>query len=673
MGPLTPLTRRARLVSSVGLFCSAVAWSASGAAAVGLAATIPPPADSVRSAPAPDHAATASSPRYRLTPVVVTAERLPLPLARVPADVTVLTGAQLGPRSGFFVADALRQVPGIDVQRAGTLGKLTDVRMRGADPRHTLILYDGIPLNGPWLGRFDFADLPAAGFGRAEIVGGPASSLYGSGAVGGVIQFFPDDGASGPRMRAFAEYGEEATLRQGGEVRGQVGRASGGAAVTHLSSGGIGPRDGYDGTSAQLHGETPLGRGDRFMASAIATRGRKELPFDFVYDPVDFQVHEVRDPNNHETDRVAAARASYTRRLSGRASIEAEASGLSGWIENRNEPNEPGGDYQRTTLESRRGIAALRARVAAGPGAIVLLGAEYRTEHVSREDDAQFGGYPAATRVDEEVHDRALYAQGHFEALDRLFADVGIRVEDHSRYGAYGVPRVALGVAAPEAGLRLRLGFGRAFTAPTLTDLFYPDYGSPTLRPERSSTWEAGGDGSWLEGRLEAHATWHTTRFSDLIQSNSFFRADNIGRARIEGEEYSLRLAPDRRLAATIWAAHLVTRNLVTGGALPKRPAWRAGLSADVRPAPGAAIHAAWRWVDAVLDPFDFVDADGRLLSGPTAGYAVLDLGGSLSLARHAPVELTLRLSNALDRAYDEVKGYPARGRAITAGLAVHR
>ena len=41
------------------------------------------------------------------------------------------------------LADALRSVPGIDVQRAGRLGKITDVRLRGADPRHTLVLFDG--------------------------------------------------------------------------------------------------------------------------------------------------------------------------------------------------------------------------------------------------------------------------------------------------------------------------------------------------------------------------------------------------------------------------------------------------------------------------------------------------------------------------------------------------
>src|SRR5439155_27103718 len=109
-----------------------------------------------------------------------------------------------------------------------------------------------------------------------------------------------------------------------------------------------------------------------------------------------------------------------------------------------------------------------------------------------------FGG---VTSVVEDVPSRSLFAQAHFEWGGRVALDPGIRLEDHSRFGSYRIPRVALGVHFPGTGIKLRGGYGRAFVAPTLTDLFYPGFGSPTLRPERSRTWEAGVDGSWLEGR----------------------------------------------------------------------------------------------------------------------------------------------------------------------------
>ena len=623
--------------------------------------------------PAPSDSAGADvvAPRYRLDPTVVTAERIPILLSRVPSDVTVIGRARLALDQPLQLSDALREVPGLDAQRSGNLGKLTDIRLRGADPRHTLVLFDGIPLNGPWLGSFDFADLPGAGFGQVEVMGGPASSLYGSGAVGGVIQILSPTGPVDERVRAFAEVGEQATFRQSVEWRGAAGAGTVGAHVSRLSTEGTGARDAYAGLTGRLHAELPVG-GDRLRLSGLFTHGRKEIPYDFRFDNSDFLFHEVLDPNQKETDRIVAGSASYSRAIVRGLSLEGEVSGLAGRIEFDNDPDGGTNDHVHTDLDQTRGIASVRARAVRGR-AQAVFGAEYRGEQVDRLDDSEFGGFGSVTDVDRGVNTRALYAQAHVEPGDRVLLDAGIRLDDHSRYGATGVPRVALGIVAREIGVKFRGGYGRAFTAPTLTDLYYPGYGSEDLRPERSRTWEAGADGAWLDGRVEARATWHTTRFVDLIQSNSFFVADNVGRARIEGEEVSLRVTPHPRVALRARAAHLVAKRLGapagSDNRLAKRPKWRAGVGADLGPVRGVTATAALRWVESMVDPFDFYDPDGRYLSGDTPGYASLDLGAVVSLAAWVPAEFRLKVGNVLDRQYSEVKGFPARGRALTVGL----
>jgi vitamin B12 transporter len=443
-----------------------------------------------------------------------------------------------------------------------------------------------------------------------------------------------------------------------------------GAFASRITSNGDGPRDSYDGLAARAHASVPLGA-DRIRVSGLATRGVKEIPFDYRFDGGDFLTHEVRDPNTEETDRVLAGRLSYTHAVAPRAALEAEVSGFGGRIVYENRADTTGGDFVDTHLDNARGIAALRARLG-GPNAGLLLGAEYREERVTRADDSRYGGFPSVSDVDRDVHTRSLYAQAHADAR-RLIVDAGVRLDDHSRYGAFGVPRVALAVPLPRAGLKLRAGYGRAFTAPTLSDLYYPFYGSETLRPERSRTWEAGADGSWLRGILGARVTWHSTRFRDLIQSNSYFVADNIGRARIEGGEASVRIAPSRRWAFGATAARLVTKNLDGGGPLAKRPRWRGGVTADLAPVTWGTASASLQWTDSTRDPFNFVDATGRFLDGDTPGYASLDLGASVSLAHWLPAEARIRVSNALDRSYEEVKGYPAPGRRVTVGLAYSR
>jgi vitamin B12 transporter len=664
MGPLTAFLRPVFIVLVV--FFSLTA-SASAVARAENAAQDPSAAESGSDAP-----------RYRLEPVVVTPARFPIRLDRVPSDVTVITPERLEKRRPLLLADALRLAPGVDVQRSGTPGKLTDVRLRGADPRHTLVLYDGIPLNGPWIGNFDFADFMGAGSNQVEIFGGPASSLYGSAAVGGVIQILTPLGADVPKRSIFVEYGERATLRQGLTWQTPVGTTRAGISLTRLTSEGRGPRDVYSGVNGQLHLAVPIGQ-ERLHVSALATQGDKELPFDFLFDPSDTtlspfgSLRQVRDPNNHEKDRILAGSVAYERALGARVALEGEISGFAGQIENQNPPNPPSTtDYQRTHLDNSRGIASVRGKLNLTSWAQAVLGAEYRAESVDRLDDSNSGGFGGVTDVAEDIQSRSLYAQSHLEWRERVLLDTGIRLDDHSRYGAYGVPRVSLGFHLREAGLKLRGGFGRAFTAPTLTDLFYPGYGSPTLKPERSRTWEAGADGSWLEGRITAKATWYTTRFRDLIQSNSFFVADNVGSARIEGEEYAARFHASPRLSVEARAAHLLGKNLDTGARLAKRPQWRAGASVEAETAHGLVAVADFWWSASMLDPFVFVDADGRVLSGDTPERSSLDLGINASLARWAPVELRLRVENALDRQYADVKGFPTLGRAFRVGVTAN-
>jgi len=363
----------------------------------------------------------------------------------------------------------------------------------------------------------------------------------------------------------------------------------------------------------------------------------------------------------------------YERALGSRLALEGELNGFAGQIVNENPPNAPSTtDYQRTHLDNTRGIASVRTRLDLSNGLAAVVGGEYREENVDRLDDSNSGGFGGVTEVNETIHSRALYAQSHLEWKERAQVDAGIRLEDHSRYGSYGVPRVSVGLALPKTGVRLRGGYGRAFTAPTLTDLFYPGYGSPTLRPERSRTWEAGADGSWLEGKVTARATWYTTKFRDLITSNSFFVADNVGSARIEGEDYSLRFAATPKIWVEGRAAHLQSKNLVTGARLPKRPDWRAGASVQAEARPGLTALADFWWSASMLDPFVFIDADGRILSGDTPERASLDLGLNASLKRWIPADLRFRVENALDRKYSDVKGFPALGRAFRVGLTVN-
>ena len=102
--------------------------------------------------------------------VTVTAERLEVPLERSGSAVDVLTAEDLEALGVHWLSDAVATVPGVVVARSGGPGTVTSVFLRGANSNHTLVLIDGVKVNSPSTGAYDFSALPVAGVERVEIV-----------------------------------------------------------------------------------------------------------------------------------------------------------------------------------------------------------------------------------------------------------------------------------------------------------------------------------------------------------------------------------------------------------------------------------------------------------------------------------------------------------------------
>ena len=100
-------------------------------------------------------------------------------------------------------------MPGLDVVQSGTPGSVTSVFTRGTNSNQTLILIDGVRMNSPYFGVYDWSALTTENIERIEIVRGPFSALYGSDAIGGVVQIFTRKGAAGFTGRATGAAGNE--------------------------------------------------------------------------------------------------------------------------------------------------------------------------------------------------------------------------------------------------------------------------------------------------------------------------------------------------------------------------------------------------------------------------------------------------------------------------------
>lgn len=111
----------------------------------------------------------------------------PIPVFDYPGQVSVISREAIDSLAPSTPSDLLRDVPGVDFaggpRRTGETPSI-----RGLGGENVLILIDGARQSfiSAHDGRF-FLDPEI--LGRAEVVRGPASALYGSGAVGGVLAF----------------------------------------------------------------------------------------------------------------------------------------------------------------------------------------------------------------------------------------------------------------------------------------------------------------------------------------------------------------------------------------------------------------------------------------------------------------------------------------------------
>ena len=76
--------------------------------------------------------------------VVVSATRIPTPLAQIASSVTVITAADIEARQQRSLPDLLRSVSGVNIVQTGGAGGQTSLFLRGANPNHTKLLLDGI-------------------------------------------------------------------------------------------------------------------------------------------------------------------------------------------------------------------------------------------------------------------------------------------------------------------------------------------------------------------------------------------------------------------------------------------------------------------------------------------------------------------------------------------------
>lgn len=566
---------------------------------------------------------------------------------------TVIDGDQIQLSGSPYVADVLRQVPGFAVSRGGSYAGLTQVRVRGGEGNHVLVMIDGVPVGDLSSGEFDFARMVVGNVERVEVLRGPQSAFWGANAMSGVINIVTKSaGTNGLSGSLAGELGTDGTRMTSGSISyGQDNFKGSGSltfrhtdgfdispigseldAATHIDananfSANITPHLTLDGTIryGRLRGDA-----DDTGPGSIMIDSPGKIAADEIYGGLG--LNWVSDDNLwFQNARISAGK------------IDLHSSDI-GW------DNISTGDRFKASYQVGRHFETQDANHT------VTLGYDLVHETFQQLD-------PAEDRFKRTAH--SLIGEYRGTYFDQVYLTAALRHDFNDTFVDTTTYSVSGAWEIPNTGTRLHASAGTGSTNPT----FYEQFGyfasfytpNPNLVPETSFGWDIGVQQTLLDGIVVLDATYFNQTLENKIQGLFFpvSTAVNLpGTSTRQGVELSASMNFAEGFTAGLSYTYLDAFD-------PD------GVREIRRPQHSGSINLAYRLTEIPLTLHGEVILTGDTTDGTTTkrqlpAYAVVN--GGLNYQVSEQVEVYGRVHNLFDTKYQEVYGYNTQGRTFYAG-----
>jgi len=604
-----------------------------------------------------------------LDEVVVTSDRLPTPKDQVAGSISVLTARDIERQQLKTVAQALREIPGVDVIQDGGDGKTTTVSIRASGPSRTLVFVDGVEMNDSigsgGDGLFNFANLTTDNVERIEVLRGSQSALYGPDATGGVIQIFTKKGQGPLQASLTGETGSQGYLRSGLGLNGGDRWLDYSIQVSHFRE------DGFSAAAPNASHTLPLE--DDGTQNTVVSSQFGSNPFSFLtlrliqrYTESKTDVDDGAfndDPNHINLTRDSILKGEVETRFFDRRwqQILSFSQTLQHFTDVNDTDLDHPYDVTRSFYNGRREQFDWQNNLRLLLHHTFSFGFENRQEWGDATDHYEYlDGWTLSSASSDSSftrktnRDNGWFLQDQTSYGDRFFLSAGARFDRHDTFGTRATWRLAPAYIVPITQTKLKTTLGTGWRTPTLYQL-YSDYGNPSLRAERSLAWDAGFEQPFLRNRFRLNAVYFDQRYKNYLDYDlAKWAYCNTPRVRTRGAETSLdgRFYKDSLVHLSV--NYTEAKNLDTREPMQGRPLHRASLALDSPSVHGARVGFEVLYTGRRKNPVWMPD------------YTLVRLHVDWKATNR--MKIFARVENLFGRRYQEYDGYQTSPRAFFAG-----
>ncbi|MDK9696237.1 MAG: TonB-dependent receptor [Siculibacillus sp.] len=592
--------------------------------------------------------------------IVISANRTPTEAAKIGSDVTVIGRDELERSKETLVKDVLDRVVGVNFTQNGPAGATTTIEMRGAYAGYVLVRVDGIDVSDPSAAQVAAAieHLSTADVERIEILRGSQSALYGGTAIGGVIDITTRKAeAGGVHHSAGVEAGSHGTVAGTYGLSAATDTSEVNVSISRFHTDGFSAadarkgnteKDGYENTTFSANAVHRIS--DVFRVFGAMRHTRTVVQNDRFLFGVGAIDEAPGAPREHGVGETVGGR------------VGADVDLLDGRFKNtfavqywRSDRDGYGAAPRWWYRGERTKFEYLGSFVATD-----TVGLSFGADHaIERGASSSFSG---------DIGNTGVFGQVSWEPLKGVTLTAALRNDHHSKFGDHPTHRLTA-AWAPFEGTKVRASWGTGFRAPSVSELFMPVYGNPTLKPETSRSFDVGIDQKFWSGRASVSATVFALDTTDLIGYDpATFRSIQVpGTTRRHGVELSGRVQVLDRLALeagyTFTEAHKADHSR-----LVRVPRHKATMGATATPFEKTTVSVRGTLVSGMVDTdYSIVLPDWSSPVRALPTWFLLDATG-----KYAPtdnLEFSLEGKNLLDRKYQTVWGYGTAGASIRAGV----